>query len=80
MDQTWKIKGLYDTPDTRAMLNLLWRDELVSLCKNLGLPYLAKENMTKLTERLILGATGRQITEGVCAALRTRPFAEADEV
>jgi hypothetical protein len=80
MDQTWKIKGLYNTPNTRAMLNLLWKAELVSLCVNLGLPYRSNDNMMKLVERIILGATGRQITEGVCAALRTRPFAEADEV
>jgi hypothetical protein len=80
MDQTWKFKSLYDTPCTRAMLNLLWRAELVELCQKLSLPYMSRDNMAKLTERLILGATGRQITEGVCQSLRTRKFAEADEI
>jgi hypothetical protein len=78
VDQSWNVKPLYDTPNTRAMLNLLWREELLTLLKSLGLTYIAKDNMQKLIERLILGATGRQIVEGVCTALRRRPFAEAD--
>lgn len=79
-DQSWKVKMRYDTPNTRAMLNLLWRAELIELCKNLSVSFYAKDNMAVLTERLILGSTGRQITEGVCRALRQRPFAEADAV
>lgn len=77
-DQSWKVKPLYQTPEIRAMLRLLWRAELVETLKLYGLPYKASDNMDKLVERLILGCTGRQCVEGVCRALRARPFAEAD--
>lgn len=86
-DYTWKIgpthrfgNTFFQTPDTRAMLNLLWREELLTLCRNLNLTYVAKDNMKMLIERIILGITGRQIVVQVCAALRSRPFAVADEI
>ena len=66
------------TPDTRRTLNLLWRAELIEVCNNLSLPYASKDNMLMLVERIILGATGRQIIQQVCQMLRTRKFANAD--
>jgi len=84
-DHSWKIEprrygqNFFPTPNTRAMLNLLWAEELREVCRNLVLPYLSKDNMMKLIERIILGATGRHIVQQVCLMLRKRRFAEADD-
>ncbi|GLQ09207.1 hypothetical protein GCM10007913_11390 [Devosia yakushimensis] len=66
-------------PHAVRLLGLLWKAELVDL---------ARRHMVRVNDRLAMGAIidvlvwhldGRQICEGVCAALRRREFAEADE-
>lgn len=66
------------TPELKPTLNMLWREELLTLCNNLNVKYLSKDNMLTLVERIILNCTGRDIIEQVCSALRTRKFAKAD--
>ena len=85
LDHTWKIvprgfgQDIFPTPNLRPMLQLLWREELLEVCRVTSLPFIARDNMMKLVERMILGLTGRQIVEQVCRMLRKRKFAVADE-
>jgi hypothetical protein len=85
LDHTWKIvprgskQDSFPTPELRAVLQLLWREELLEVCRDTALPYQSKDNMMKLVERMILGLTGRQIITQTCRMLRKRPFAVADQ-
>lgn len=84
-DHTWKIEprkfsqDSFPTPNPRHMLQLLWREELLEVCRDTALPFIAKDNMMKLVERMVLGLTGRTIVEQVCRMLRKRRFAVADD-
>lgn len=77
--------GLWRMPEHRmgsalpsSALHLLWRDELAWLCDHLRVSRGKRANMTDMTRALWWHATGRELTEGICAALRRRKFAEAD--
>lgn len=59
-------------------LHLLWRDELATLCDRLRISRGRRSTMTDMTRAIWWYATGREITKGICAALRMRQFAEAD--
>lgn len=62
-------------------MSLLWRDELEELCQTLGLTIPRRANMRAMTQALRWAATGRDLTLGICAALRKRDrCAEADPV
>lgn len=82
-DHTWKInpkKSLFMTPAARPILNMLWHSELREVCIETSTPFKSRDTMSDLTERLVLGLTGRQVVQQVCKALRKREFAEADDV
>jgi len=76
----WPRRVMEHAPDPRSMLEMLWAEELRDLMRrhSIGAPPRANRTITKLMAQENL--TGRQIREGVCAALRGRPFARADEV
>lgn len=61
-------------------LSLLHRDEMKRLCNELGIGTHRTANMQSMEAALLWGATGRQMTLGICAALRRRTLcAEADD-
>lgn len=76
----WPRLVMQHAPDPRSMLEMLWAEELRDLMRrhSIGAPPRANRTMTKLMAQENL--TGRQVREGVCSALRARPFARADEV
>lgn len=60
-------------------MTLLHRHEMAQLCSDVGLYVDKKTNMKAMECALRWGATGRQITLGICSALRSREWAaEAD--
>jgi hypothetical protein len=60
-------------------LYLLWNAELAALCERAGVSAGRRPSITTMCNALRWGATGRQITLGVCAALRARPMLEGDD-
>lgn len=63
-----------------SALNLLWRDELAWLCDYLQISRGKRATMSDMFSALTWRATGKELTLGICAALRARKFAEADPV
>ncbi len=60
-------------------LSLLWRDELARLCADVGIAVPRRANMKLMERALRWGASGRDITLGICRELRRRrECAEAD--
>lgn len=73
----WRL-GL-GQPHAHRLLNLLWRGELIALADRLAVPGVkARLTMDAVIQMIVWHSTGRQIAEGVCRALRSREFAEAD--
>lgn len=69
----------YETALPAGALDMLWRDELAALCDSLLISRGKRATMDQMIRALRWHANGRELTRGVCAALRRRPFAEADE-
>ena len=61
-----------------AAIDLLWRDELAVLCGSLGIASGRRSTMADMTASLRWHCTGRELTRGICAALRRRECVEAD--
>lgn len=61
-------------------LHMLWADELHWLCSRLGLNVPKRSTKYFMVTNIRWNATGRDITRGVCAALRRRRCIEADPV
>lgn len=60
-------------------LHLLHRDELAELAHDIGVPAPRGANMLSLIQSIRWSGTGRDITRGICSALRKRTLcAEAD--
>lgn len=57
---------------------LLWRDELYRLCGSLRVSVGRRATMAEMARQLRWHCTGRELTRGICAALRTRRCIEAD--
>jgi hypothetical protein len=77
--------GLWRAPELRmqhalpsSALHLLWRDELAALCDKLLVSRGKRSNMSEMIRALWWHANGKELTRGICAALRRRKFAEAD--
>lgn len=60
-------------------INMLWREELLELCGKLRISVGKRPNMTEMIRALRWHANGRELTAGICSALRRRKFAEADD-
>lgn len=73
---------LAPTPLTLALphgaLDMLWANELRWLCAELRIGVGKRANMGELVNALRWMGTGRDLTRGVCAALRRRDCVEAD--
>jgi hypothetical protein len=59
-------------------IHLLWRDELAWLCDHLSVSRGRRSTMRDMVRALCWHANGKELTAGICAALRHRKFAEAD--
>jgi hypothetical protein len=76
----WLRDVMQHMSDLRAQLEMLWADELRSLLARNSVGTTPKASR-EVNKRLALEfLTGRHIREGLCASLRDRPFARADEV
>lgn len=68
----------HSPPNSSAMLNLLWRDELHDEARRAGFQPHSRESRLPLINRLWRGLTGDEVVAAVCRQLRARSFAEAD--
>lgn len=59
-------------------LRMLWRDELYHLCSALRVSVGRRATTTEMAGALRWHCNGRELTRGVCAALRARSCVEAD--
>ena len=59
-------------------LDMLWAEELRSLCTNLGVAATARSTRPQMIHALRWKCTGGDITKGICAALLRRECVEAD--
>jgi len=66
--------------DTRALMRLMWADELRMTVRNAGIQItgIARASKDHLTKVLWSQLTGAEITAATCRYLRAREFAEAD--
>lgn len=67
-----------DAPLPAGALDLLWRDELFWLCGTLRVSAGRRATMSDMVEALRWHCTGKELTRGICAALRQRVCVEAD--
>lgn len=75
----WKIVKPPVTPWHHRMLRLLWTDELRAVARNAGVASRARAPGYELAAQIAAQVPGHQIEAAVCAALRARTFAWADE-
>lgn len=76
----WRMRPQrLDAPLPAAALDLLWRDELAWLCGSLRVAVGRRATMPDMVDALRWHCTGKELTRGICAALRTRICVEADE-
>lgn len=61
-----------------SALHMLWRDELYELCGELKLAVPRRATMGLMVNALRWNSTGRELTLGICTALRRRNCIEAD--
>lgn len=57
---------------------MLWKDELLDLCRGLSIQAGKRPSCASLINALRWNATGRDLTLGICRALRSRECIEAD--
>lgn len=74
----WSIRDSFKPPNTSAMLNLLWRDELHSEAVRANLQPTRRASRQPLMAMLWEHLTGREIVAAVCRQLRARHFAVGD--
>lgn len=60
-------------------LNMLWREELLTMCGHYGVCVPKRPTMGQMITALRWCLTGRDLTLGICAALRARTCIEADD-
>lgn len=68
----------FEAPLPSGALDMLWRDELAWLCGSVGIATNRRSNMSEMVASLRWHCNGREITRGICAALRRRQCVEAD--
>ncbi|WP_299378019.1 hypothetical protein [uncultured Kiloniella sp.] len=75
----WDIPASqYRNPDTREVLKLLWREELITESRKHGISVKTRDTKTDLMNAMYLHMTGLEISKAACRQLRQREFAEAD--
>ena len=77
---TWREpERRYLTSLPSPALDMLWRDELAWLCGTLRVSCAKRATMTDMLRELRWHCNGKELTRGICVALRRRKFAEADD-
>lgn len=66
------------TPLPPAAIDMLWREELLSMCGKFGVCVPKRSTMGCMIPALRWQLTGRDLTLGICAELRTRVCLEGD--
>lgn len=75
----WRFPSLkLECPLPGAAIDMLWRDELYSLCSALRVSAGPRTKMAEMAASLRWRCTGAELTRGICAALRARRCVEAD--
>jgi hypothetical protein len=74
----WTFRDGFTPPNTSAMLNLLWRDELHAEATRAGFQPRTRDSRSPLMATLWRGLTGAEVVAAVCRQLRARRFAEGD--
>lgn len=75
----WRFpRRVLEAPLPSGALNLLWRDELYELCGALRVSTTRRSNMPEMIAALRWHCTGKELTKGICMALRVRACTEAD--
>ena len=59
-------------------IDMLWRDELLTMCGRFGVSVPRRAGMLVMVNALRWQLSGRDLTRGICAALRERACIEAD--
>lgn len=59
-------------------IHLLWRDEIYELCHGLRISATRRSTMPEMVSALRWHCNGKELTKGICQALRTRSCTEAD--
>ena len=67
-----------DQPHARALLGLLWRDELLAEARRHDVLIPARVRAPEIVAELALAMTGREIAQAVCRQLRARIVLEGD--
>jgi len=65
-------------PAPRDVMHMLWADELTELAVKLRIGIGRRDTIETKIDQIAYHATGKEIIEGVCNALRRREFSEAD--
>jgi hypothetical protein len=77
---TWQLRARHwSPPNTSAMLNLLWAEELRDEGRRAGFQPHSRATRSEMMHRLWSGLTGTEVVAAVCRQLRFRHFPEADE-
>lgn len=74
----WSLRDTFKPPNTSAMLNLLWREELYDEAVRANLQPTKRVSRQPLMAMLWQHLTGRQVVAAVCRQLRGRHFPAAD--
>ena len=75
----WSIPKLsIGQPHARPMLEMLWKQELLDAARKAGVVTKSRWAMRDIIDAMVWAMTGEALARAACAALRARPFAEAD--
>ena len=78
--QYWQEPPAWPTiPLPSAALDMLWRDELLTMCGKYSVCVGKRPTMGHMIPALRWQLSGRDLTLGICAALRARRCIEADD-
>lgn len=78
---TWFDRARWSKPKLclpPSAIEVLWRDELHSICRSIGLSGVSKLTMEEAIDAIRWHMSGAEITRAICAALRSRNCVEAD--
>jgi hypothetical protein len=87
IDPSWRHDGIsawgdpgptIQVPLPSSALDMLWRDELLEMCGRFGVCVPKRPTMSHMLPALRWQLSGRDLTLGICAALRARKCIEAD--
>ena len=77
--QRWHLPSpAIQQPLPSGALDMLWANELRAMASRFGVSATRRATMAHLTAALRWQLSGRDLTRGICAALRARPCVEAD--